>query len=241
MGPRQHTASVKPAGQRLRRRSCLRKGCDGVFRPVRWNQRYCRDPECLRQVRRWQAAKRQRAHRRSPANRKRHAEAEARRRRARTATTEAREASPPSRSSAAAGGAWSRGTGILGNFCDRPGCYEPLPENSRAPARYCGRPCRAAVRRVLDRERKWLYRNGHEAPDKHGASAQTAVRRPCGQSPTIVTATRRGAPGPVGGYVTADDRTLSCSRSEHREPPERPHDDHSKTGPDPRPRPPPSR
>jgi hypothetical protein len=36
---------------------------------------------------------------------------------------------------------------------------DPRRPSSRATARYCGDDCRQAVRRVLDRERKWLRRN----------------------------------------------------------------------------------
>jgi hypothetical protein len=43
-------------------------------------------------------------------------------------------------------------------MCDRPGCYEPPPKVGRNQARYCCRACRQAVRRVIDRERKWRRR-----------------------------------------------------------------------------------
>ena len=37
----------------------MRKGCGREYQPRRWNQRYCQDPECQREIRRWQAARRQ--------------------------------------------------------------------------------------------------------------------------------------------------------------------------------------
>lgn len=43
-------------------------------------------------------------------------------------------------------------------MCARPGCYESAPKLGRNQRRYCGPACRQAVRRVLDRERKWLQR-----------------------------------------------------------------------------------
>lgn len=43
-------------------------------------------------------------------------------------------------------------------LCARPGCYEPARKLGRSQARYCGPACRQAVRRVLDRERKWIER-----------------------------------------------------------------------------------
>jgi hypothetical protein len=45
--------------RRPRARLCLRKGCGRQYQPRRWNQRYCQDADCQRQVRRWQAAQRQ--------------------------------------------------------------------------------------------------------------------------------------------------------------------------------------
>ena len=57
-------------------RVCLRKGCGRKYQPRRWNQRYCQDPECLRLVRRWQAAKRQAKRRQDEAAKAQHAEAE---------------------------------------------------------------------------------------------------------------------------------------------------------------------
>ncbi len=66
---------------------CLRKGCGRKYQPGRWNQRYCQDPECLRQVRRWQAARRQARRRLGEAAKAEHAEAErARRERAKSLT-----------------------------------------------------------------------------------------------------------------------------------------------------------
>ena len=154
---------VWASGGRLGWRSCLRKGCGRRFQARRYNQRYCRDPECLGEVRRWQAAKRQRKRRSQPEARQRHAEAERQRRKRR-----ASEAQKPSEDEAAAVdakdtlavycGAWSRSRRHPQIFCDRPGCYEPLRDSPRAPASYCGDDCRAAMRRARDCERKWLRR-----------------------------------------------------------------------------------
>src|SRR5271170_4259675 len=59
-----------------RGRVCLRKGCGRKYQPRRWNQHYCQDPECLRLVRRWQAARRQAQRRQDEAAKAQHAEAE---------------------------------------------------------------------------------------------------------------------------------------------------------------------
>ena len=77
-GTRKHNRSAR--ARRPRTRSCLRKGCGCKYKPRCRIQRYCQEPECLRQVRRWQAARRQ-AQRRKDANvRTQHAEAEKERR-----------------------------------------------------------------------------------------------------------------------------------------------------------------
>jgi hypothetical protein len=64
------------SGRRPRARICLRKGCGRKYQPRRWNQRYCQDPECLRQVRRWQAAQRQAKRRLVAEVKAQHAEAQ---------------------------------------------------------------------------------------------------------------------------------------------------------------------
>ena len=141
------------SGARLGWRTCLRKGCGRKFQARRYNQRYCREPECLAEVRRWQAAKRQQKCRSQPGARQRHAEAE-RQRRKRPRGRPTAEAQKP----AANSGAWSRSRRHPEIFCDRPGCYEPPRDSPRAPASYCGDECREAVRQAGDRERKWLGR-----------------------------------------------------------------------------------
>ncbi len=64
------------SGRRPRARMCLRKGCGRKYQPRRWNQRYCQDPECQRQVRRWQAAQRQAKRRLDAEAKAQHAEAQ---------------------------------------------------------------------------------------------------------------------------------------------------------------------
>jgi hypothetical protein len=143
-------------------RPCLRKGCDRVFDVRSGNQRYCQDPECLRQVHCWQAAKRQRVRRQRPEVREERAAAarEARKRKSRLKTappapTEpvmpTEQPDPP--------GAWSRSRKIPDPICDRVGCYESPRPACRCRARYCSHECRDAMQRVRDRERKWLWRN----------------------------------------------------------------------------------
>lgn len=82
MGQPQHSLSqpVSARPRALPLRSCLRRHCGHTFQPKRWKQRYCRDPECPRELRRWQATKRQRKRREQPEVRQRHAAAERKRR-----------------------------------------------------------------------------------------------------------------------------------------------------------------
>ncbi|MFO0060498.1 MAG: hypothetical protein ACK57O_06445, partial [Planctomyces sp.] len=53
-------------GQRV----CPRKGCEAVNTPRTGNQRYCQDQQCLQEVRRWQATRRQKQRRLRPDVRK---------------------------------------------------------------------------------------------------------------------------------------------------------------------------
>jgi hypothetical protein len=148
-----HRHSRLPRARQPRRRTCFRKGCGRKYQPRCWNQRYCQDPECLRKVRRWQAARGQAERRRDACVKARHAQAEKERRQRAKVAPKAIENSEvaPARGHAA-------------NFfyplslCDRPGCYEPPVISLRNLARFCCAACRQAVRNVLDRERKWLSR-----------------------------------------------------------------------------------
>jgi hypothetical protein len=67
--------------RRPRPRNCLNKKCGRKYHPRRWNQRYCQDPECQREVRRWMAARRQAKRREDAAAKAEHAQAESARRR----------------------------------------------------------------------------------------------------------------------------------------------------------------
>jgi hypothetical protein len=82
LGTRQRTGKhdCSARGRRPRPRICLRKGCRRKYRPRCSYQRYCQEPECLRQVRRWQAARRQAERRQNDSVKTRHAQAEKERR-----------------------------------------------------------------------------------------------------------------------------------------------------------------
>lgn len=161
MGSRKPTPTTRShaSPNRLRQRACLRKGCPRHFQPACWNQRYCQDPECLCEVRRWQAARRQRKYRQQPLSRQKHASAEQKRRAVRR-TGRCENTGSSSETSQTRGRAWSRSKPSLGSpICHRPGCYESPRDSPRRLTRYCSDRCHQDVRRVWDRERKYLMRN----------------------------------------------------------------------------------
>jgi hypothetical protein len=192
LGQLQHSLcqAFSTSGRCLGLRICLRRGCHRVYRARRWNQRYCQHPECRKLVRRWQAAKRQQQRRQQPEVRQAHAAAE-RERRARRRAASVRQSLPVSEEGALpeekqdeGREAWSRSKGSPAFFCDRPGCYDAVRESCRCQARYCSDGCRQALRRVRDRERKWLNRHtqGARSPRPPEYPAGRAARR--ARSPT---------------------------------------------------------
>ena len=224
MGPGHLTTErdVSTSGRRLKPRNCLRKGCGWRFQPRQWNQRYCQEPECLREVRRWQAAKRQRQRRATPEGRQRHAESERRRRQRDSSRADQPERdAPDGPETACAVPAWSRSSRNLpGVLCDRPGCYEPPRQSSRAPAHYCGDACRAAMCQVQERERKYLARKTKAGRLKRRLEYQAAKVRRCqgrhahrGFPSDPSSAKSDSAQGSVLSYGCEAERALGFSRS----------------------------
>jgi hypothetical protein len=66
-------------------------------------------------------------------------------------------------------------------MCDRTGCYEPPAKVGRNQARYCCPACRRAVRRVLDRERKWRRRGTFQGRRARAREYQAARARTDGR------------------------------------------------------------
>jgi hypothetical protein len=189
---------------RLGPRICLRKDCNRKFQPRRRNQLYCQDPQCLREVRRWQSTRRQRELRATAEGRGKHARAERERRQRRR---EEDKASPIDKSSprGAQSCAWSRTKRIPENLCDRPGCYQPRRSSPRVPARYCSDACRQAMRRVQDRQRKWQRRNSFAGRYKRQLEYERARQRR--QKRTSVT------PGDTSECVPASSHAVGHSRA----------------------------
>jgi hypothetical protein len=183
----------KPNGRcrRPRMRVCLRKGCGRKYQPRRWNQHYCQDPECLRLVRRWQAARRQAKRRQDDAAKAQHAATERARRQR---ITPSPQTPKPPEIAAARGHAANIFSPTP--LCDRPGCHEPPPKSGRSQARYCCPACRQAVGRVLDRERKWRCRGTFQGRRARAQEYQAARTRRSGQQPDPANAMSPRPPPP---------------------------------------------
>jgi hypothetical protein len=178
------TCRCPTSPRRPRTRICLRKGCGRKYQPRRPNQRYCQEPECLRLLRRWQAARRQAKRRQDEAAKSQHAQAQRAHRQRATSLPQA----PKVPEVAAARGHAAK---IFSPtpLCDRPGCHEPPLKSGRNQARYCCSACRQAVRRVLDRERKWRCRGTFQGRRAREQEYQAARARRRGEQPDTVSAT----------------------------------------------------
>jgi hypothetical protein len=147
-----------------RRRLCLLKGCGCWFRPKSPLSRYC-SADCQEKVRQWskrRAAERYRQTEKGKAARRK--QATARRRRRKEQRTEFR-GSPPS--------VGDHNECHQGFICARPGCYERVIPTDRSPLKkYCSHECYMAMRRVLERERRW-----HERVREHRRRGEGIEKR----------------------------------------------------------------
>ena len=139
-------AGCRARGRRLGWRTCLRKGCGRRFQARRHNQRYCREPECLDALRRWQAAKRQQKRRAGPEGRQRHAEAERQRRRRKTSRADVPEGGQTPATTAAGPARGHAAKNIPKFFAIGQAVTSRCENLRRAPASYCGDECRAAMK-----------------------------------------------------------------------------------------------
>jgi hypothetical protein len=177
--------------RRPRARICLRKGCGRKYQPRRWNQHYCQDADCLRLIRRWQAARRQAKRRQDEAAKAQHAQAQRARRQRVTSSPQ-----PPKKPEVVAARGHAANILFPTPLCDRPGCHEPPLKSGRNQARYCCSSCRQAVRRVLDRERKWLLRGTFQGRRARDQEYQAARARRDREPPDTARAPPTGLPPP---------------------------------------------
>jgi hypothetical protein len=133
----------------------------------------------MREVRRWQAKQRQRRRRASPQGRQQHRQAERARRLEAKVRGQPTTKRPTDR---ARGHAAEKSSDV---FCGRTGCYQAPRASPRTPACYCSTACRTAVRRVRDRERKWLSRAKFAGQVKRRNEYEAARRRRVDQSDVI--------------------------------------------------------
>ena len=155
------TNSPAPRKSRFPPRFCLRKGCDRQYVPAASNQRYCQDSNCLQEVHRWLALKRQQRRRERPAVRAAEAavaKARRERRKQEKVAPDKQIVSIVPTESSAAERASLRSRKNPGRICDRVGCYEPPRTHRHCGAAYCSHECRDSMRRVRDRERKYFWR-----------------------------------------------------------------------------------
>jgi hypothetical protein len=156
------TTNPDVAHRRWGKRICLQKECGRLFQATTYNQRYCKDPDCRKRVKAWQATKRQRNNRSHPEKRQQHAAAERERRKRRASESPRQPQSAATADASEKPGAWSRRPKLPEVFCDRPGCYRPVRRLSWSAVSYCGKECRRALERVRDRQRKSLWRKTKE-------------------------------------------------------------------------------
>ena len=177
LGRRKFTASLGPTpacrksgarqgARRPRQRRCLLKGCEKPFHPTHPQARYC-SPECRAAARRWRRRCANRQYRQTPYGRQKR-QAQSQRYRCRCAerrqAAQAQKVLPAAPQSAdtcpAQAGEGQRPARDCEFFCcQRPGCEEWFALSSRSPCRkFCSPSCRQALRRVIERERRWRQR-----------------------------------------------------------------------------------
>jgi hypothetical protein len=177
LGRRKFAASLGPSpacrhsrarqgARRPRQRRCLLKGCEKPFHPTHPQARYC-SPECRAAARRWRRRCASR-HYRQTSNGRQKRQAQSQRYRCRCAerrqAARAQEALPPapesSGTSPAQAGEGQRPASESEFFCcQRPGCEDHFLRTRRSPCqKFCSPSCRQALRRVIERERRWRQR-----------------------------------------------------------------------------------
>jgi hypothetical protein len=145
---------VRSVGRQFiwRSRTCLLKGCERVFRPSHPRSRYCGD-ECRCAARRWSRAKAQQRHRATEKSRT------TRRKQSCLYRLRYKSRRKPVAALTEVGREGDHKPNKHNFLCQRPGCYELVLPSKRSPLqKYCSKPCRHAMRRVLERERHWFSR-----------------------------------------------------------------------------------
>ena len=170
LGPHQRCrkpGASQGAGQ-PRQRLCLLKGCEKPFRPARPQARYC-SRECQAAARLWRRRRASERYRQTingrenrQAQKRKYRSRRAEGQRAEAAQTGLRSTPDPQCASGVQQPGGQRPATEFGFFCcDRPGCEVHFPRpHLISRRRYCSPSCRQALRRVLERERRWRLRLG---------------------------------------------------------------------------------
>ena len=137
----------------------------------------------------------------------------------------------------AEGRAWSRSKKIPTSFCDRPGCYQAVRSSHWWQARYCSDGCRQAMKRMHDRERKWLVRDTEVGRFKRSLEYEAARQARWAASSKVET--QATSPRVNGRQPVVNSRPFAPGSVPCRDPKEGPADDREKN-PGHRPRAPPS-
>lgn len=160
MGPLEHPgkAQTVQGGRRVqrrpRRRRCLLKGCERAFTPENPFERYCSD-RCRERARRWSRWRAQLRYRRSANGKKRRRDQSRRYRRRQREKKEKRESGDETDVGGTPEGHQCRKI-FERSTCKRPGCYELFAPTPRSPLKtFCSCLCRRALRRVIEREKRW--------------------------------------------------------------------------------------
>ncbi len=139
-----------------RKRVCLLKGCERMFRCTHPRTRYCSEA-CRAAAKRWHGRRAQQRYRRTE-NGKRRRRAQSRDYRARSKSGRHK----PIGCSEGDHNQYNRGL-----LCSRPGCYVRVIAGRRSPCqKYCCKCCYRAVARVIEREHRWLRRCRDRIRDK---------------------------------------------------------------------------
>ena len=170
MGPHQRCRKPRASqgAAQPRQRLCLLKGCEKPFRPTRPQARYC-SPECRAEARRWRRRRASERYRQTTngrekrqAQNRKYRSRRAERQRAEAAQTSPQSTPDPQCASGVQPREGQRPATESGFFCcDRPGCEVHFQRpHLISMRRFCSPSCRQALRRVIERERRW-HRRAH--------------------------------------------------------------------------------
>jgi hypothetical protein len=139
----------------LRQRRCLLKGCEQIFHPTNVFSRYCSE-RCVRAARCWTLVRARKKYRLSRKARAKRAEQSCKHRQ-RCRELKANQAVSSLDVPQVNCEGHHPGQKFEGALCARAGCYEKVKRTKRSPLKkFCSWSCFQALRRVRERERRWL-------------------------------------------------------------------------------------